>query len=66
MQGWRDMAGWDTEGCEPTLDDVMSDPLLGFIMRRDGLTHDNVWAAIHLARQQLTGSELPIATNTAA
>ena len=38
-----------TEPCfqgEPKLQDVMSDPIVHLVMRRDGLTSETVWAII--------------------
>ncbi|MCG8357213.1 MAG: hypothetical protein MI920_16750 [Kiloniellales bacterium] len=42
---------------EPPLEEVMSDPLVRLVMRRDGLTTERVWAAVEVARAQLR--ELP-------
>lgn len=38
---------------EPTLEDLLSDPIVEAVLRRDGLTRRDVWRAVALARQQL-------------
>ncbi len=45
-----------TEPCfqgEPKLQDVMSDPIVHLVMRRDGLTSETVWAIIREASARL-------------
>ena len=51
---------WATAGCEPTLEEVMSDPLVALVMRRDRLTRENVWAAIRVARRRLRNAAEPV------
>lgn len=36
---------------EPTLDEILADPIIGLILRRDGLTVNAVRAALDSARQ---------------
>jgi len=38
---------------EPTLQDVMSDPIVLLLMRQDGLTPETVWAIIREASARL-------------
>ena len=40
-------------GLEPDLDEVMSDPIVHLVMRRDGLSEGAVWGAIKTARAHL-------------
>ncbi len=38
---------------EPSIREVMSDPLVRLVMRRDGLTPESVWAVIQAASVEL-------------
>ena len=38
---------------EPTIDDVLSDPIVQSVMRSDGLTYENVHAAVTMALARL-------------
>ncbi len=38
---------------EPSIQEVMSDPIVRLIMRRDGLTPESVWAVIRAASVEL-------------
>jgi hypothetical protein len=38
---------------EPSIQEVMSDPIVHLIMRRDGLTPESVWAVIEAASMKL-------------
>jgi len=38
---------------EPALEDLLSDPILDVVLRRDGLTRRDVWQAVELARERL-------------
>lgn len=40
-------------GWEPNLDDLMSDPIIHLVMRRDRLSGTAVWEAIKMARARL-------------
>jgi hypothetical protein len=42
-----------TAGVEPSVEEIISDPVMQFILRRDGLTTAEVWAAIDRARGAL-------------
>ncbi len=42
-------------GREPELAEVMSDPIVHLIMRRDGLSEGDVWAAVRLGQARLHG-----------
>ena len=43
-------------GWEPHLDDLMSDPIIHLVMRRDRLSGTAVWEAIKTARAHLAAS----------
>ncbi|MCK0196197.1 hypothetical protein MWN34_04655 [Ancylobacter sp. 6x-1] len=49
---------------EPTLDDILSDPLVGLILRRDGLSVPAVRVTLERARERL-GRRAPRATGAA-
>ena len=38
---------------EPSIQEVMSDPIVHLVMRRDGLTPESVWAVIQAASVKL-------------
>ena len=38
---------------EPALEDLLSDPIIDVVLRRDGLARCDVWRAVDLARQRL-------------
>ena len=38
---------------EPSIQEVMSDPIVHLVMRRDGLTPESVWAVIQTASVKL-------------
>ena len=38
---------------EPTIDDVLSDPIVQSVMRSDGLTYEDVHAAVTMALARL-------------
>ena len=44
---------WTESGPEPKLNDLLADPIVHLVMRRDGLTPEDVWAAVHFARERL-------------
>jgi hypothetical protein len=44
---------WGGAGPEPKLSDVLADPLVHLVMRRDGLERADVEAAVALGRRQL-------------
>ena len=44
---------WSGAGIEPALADVMNDPLVRLVMRRDSLTPDQVWSVVNAARRRL-------------
>ena len=41
------------EAGEPTLDELLSDPIMDFILRRDRLTRRDIWRAVDEARDNL-------------
>ena len=38
---------------EPALDELLSDPIVDCLLRRDGLTRHDVWRAVEAARDNL-------------
>ncbi len=44
---------WGEAGSEPKLSDVLADPLVHLVMRRDGLKRADVEAAVALGQRQL-------------
>lgn len=44
---------WTRRGEEPTVADLMKDPLTHAVMRRDGVGLRELWAVIYEARRQL-------------
>ena len=51
----RDSAGkpdWSGAGIEPALADVMNDPLVRLVMRRDSLTPGEVWSVVNAVRRR--------------
>ncbi len=48
---------WPSDGTEPSLEDVMVDPLVHLVMQRDGLNVDAVWAALRQAQRRLQASD---------
>ena len=41
------------EAREPALDELLSDPIMDCLLRRDGLTRRDVWRAVKAARNNL-------------
>ena len=44
---------WSEAGLEPNLSKLLADPIVHLVMRRDGLTTDDVRAAVRLAQVRL-------------
>jgi hypothetical protein len=44
-------------GIEPRLEELMADPIVHLLMRRDRIRSEHVWAAVSLARRRLTRAE---------
>jgi hypothetical protein len=44
---------WIERGVEPSLRELMDDPLTWAVMRRDGLTAEQVWVTLRDAQQKL-------------
>ena len=40
---------------EPTIDELLEDPIAGLLMARDGLRAETVWMCIRTAGQKLSG-----------
>ena len=49
--------GWE-EG-EPAVEELLSDPIFEFLMRRDGVTRADVWRAVEDARRNLARGRQP-------
>jgi len=49
----RSSTVWSESGTEPELAEMMTDPLVQLVMARDGLTHDDLWNAVLVARARL-------------
>jgi hypothetical protein len=45
----RGPARWARAGIEPSLDEILSDPIVGVVMARDAVTADEVRAAMRAA-----------------
>ena len=43
---------WNGAG-EPAVAELLADPMIDLLLRRDGLTRDEVWAAVEQARLAL-------------
>ena len=50
---------WSEAGIEPTLAEVMNDPIVRLVMRRDSLTPDDVWSVVNAARRRLASDSKP-------
>lgn len=50
---------WGRAGPEPSLEDVMADPMVQLVMRRDGLTPDDVNAVIEAVQRRHRGRSNP-------
>jgi hypothetical protein len=48
---------WDKSGQEPSLDELLVDPVIEAVLRRDGLTRDDVMAVVRAARLGLACKE---------
>ena len=44
---------WSEAGPEPEISELLADPIVHLVMRRDGLTEKDVRAAVHVARGYL-------------
>jgi hypothetical protein len=45
---------WSSYGIEPDLTEVMADPLVHLVMRRDRIGQQDVWQAVAEARMRLS------------
>ena len=50
---------WETAGTEPRLSELLADPILHLVLRRDRITLTQVEAAVRAARERLHGPESP-------
>jgi hypothetical protein len=48
---------WSQRGAEPSLRELMEDPITHAVMRRDGLSADEVWATVREAKRKLANEE---------
>jgi hypothetical protein len=44
---------FDRAGIEPAIADMLSDPVVRLVMRRDGLSDDDLWRAVQCGRTRL-------------
>jgi hypothetical protein len=57
---------WRRAGAELALHEVMAEPIVHLVMRRDGLTPEDVWAVVEEVRRRQAGAPAsPAATSTA-
>jgi hypothetical protein len=57
---------WRRAGFELPLHEVMAEPIVHLVMRRDGLTPEDVWAVVEEVRhRQAEAPASPAATSTA-
>ena len=47
---------WTKQGEEPTLELFFADPIVDLLLRRDGLTVQDVWRAIERARPSVNSN----------
>jgi len=46
-------AAWSSAGPEPALDDLLHDPIVELLMRRDRISRQDILRAVQRARQRL-------------
>ena len=46
-------AAWSSAGTEPALDDLLHDPIVELLMRRDRISRQDILRAVQRARQRL-------------
>ena len=44
---------WTEAGQEPSLNEVMADPIVKLVMARDNLKQDDVWRVVEQARENM-------------
>ena len=44
---------FDSAGLEPSLEELVADPVVRLVMRRDGLSEADIWGAIRCGRVRL-------------
>lgn len=44
---------WEKRGEEPMLEEIMKDPIIGLVMARDNLAHEEVWHVVRQAQDKL-------------
>ena len=49
------MKDWSKGGVEPSVAEILSDPIVHLVMRRDGVAMDDVRTLVHAARVSLPG-----------
>ncbi len=53
IDAWPRSDSWSEAGREPRIEDLMADPIVHLVMRRDGLTANQVWHWIFQAQRRL-------------
>ena len=56
----RNKTVWSARGVEPELTEMTADPLVQLVMARDGLTQDDFWHAVFVARARLGQSDAAV------
>jgi hypothetical protein len=49
----QDRCRWDRRGQEPLLEEMLADPVVKLVLRRDGLTRDDVIGVMREARRHI-------------
>ena len=52
---------WSVRGEEPLLDDLMKDPIIKLVMKRDNLAAQDVWNVVTNAKQHIVKKALATA-----
>jgi len=52
---------WSIRGEEPLLDDLMQDPIIKLVMKRDNLAAQDVWNVVSNAKQHIEKKALSTA-----
>lgn len=49
----RAQSRWERSGQEPRLEEMLADPMIELVMKRDGLTRDDLVALVQEARRRI-------------
>jgi hypothetical protein len=53
VSGANEWRKWEQAGIEPSIQELMADPIFELILKRDRLVIDDVWFAVEAARHGL-------------